>query len=107
VSKFSDSVVKVVKSIKKGKTMSYKEVAIAAGYPDSYRSVASLMKKNFDESIPCHRVIKSNGFPGDYNRGGEYEKFLILTKEGAIIKNPGNPNINCSEQHYAENGVIG
>ncbi len=44
------------------------------------------MKKNFDRSIPCHRVIRSDGFVGEYNRGAE-RKRTILIKEGVRIRN--------------------
>ena len=66
---FREKVLEVVKNIPKGKTLSYKEVAEKAGSPRAYRKVGSLMKGNHDSSIPCHRVIKSDGSLGGYNRG--------------------------------------
>jgi len=36
--------------------------------------------------VPCHRVIKSTGEPGDYNRGGEEAKRALLEKEGYKFK---------------------
>lgn len=79
---FAKSVYKVVKSIPKGKVLSYKEVAEKTGSPRAYRAVASLMKANYDPEIPCHRVIKNNGSLGDYNRGGGVAKQKILISEG-------------------------
>lgn len=61
--------------------MSYKDVAAAAGSPRAYRRVATLMKQNFDPTIPCHRVIHSDGTVGDYNRGGPAAKRAILEEE--------------------------
>jgi methylated-DNA-[protein]-cysteine S-methyltransferase len=81
VDKFSDRVKNIVQSIPKGSTMSYKEVATNAGNPNAARAVAKLMSSNYDESIPCHRVICSNGNIGGYNRGGEVKKKSILEKE--------------------------
>ncbi len=49
--------------------MTYKEVAEAAGIPRAYRAVGNLLNKNYDESVPCHRVVRSDGKPGGYNRG--------------------------------------
>jgi len=66
---FEQKVKSVVRKIPKGSALTYKEVAIAAGRPDAYRAVASVMSKNYDEDIPCHRVIKSDGTTGEYNRG--------------------------------------
>ncbi|HZX01112.1 MAG TPA: MGMT family protein [Candidatus Paceibacterota bacterium] len=34
--------------------------------------------------MPCHRVIRSDGQMGGYNRGGIEAKQIILKKEGAI-----------------------
>jgi methylated-DNA-[protein]-cysteine S-methyltransferase len=36
-------------------------------------------------TIPCHRVIRSDGTLGGYNRGGVEAKRMILQKEGAIL----------------------
>ncbi len=80
---FTEKVLLVVSKIPKGKTLSYKEVAKKAGSPKAYRAVGSILKKNYREDIPCHRVIKSDGKTGEYNRGKE-NKIFILRKEGAI-----------------------
>ncbi len=85
MSTFTDKVHGVVKSIKKGQVMTYKAVATAAGNPKAARAVANLMAKNFDLAIPCHRVIRSDGKLGGYNRGGETVKREILQKGGAIL----------------------
>lgn len=65
--------------------MSYQEVAEAAGSPRAYRAVGSIMRQNLDPSVPCHRVIKSDGSLGQYNRaGGTKLKEKILREEGAL-----------------------
>jgi len=81
---FADRVRNIVKKIPKGKTMTYKQVAELAGSPGAARAVGNIMKDNFDESIPCHRVVRSDGGMGGYNRGGSSEKINKLKKEGAI-----------------------
>ncbi|MFC1615899.1 MGMT family protein [Patescibacteria group bacterium] len=65
---FKFKVLEVVKSIPKGETLSYKEVAIRAGNPNGARGVGSIMRNNQDNSVPCHRVIRSDGELGGYNR---------------------------------------
>jgi O-6-methylguanine DNA methyltransferase len=85
MSHFSEQVHRVVKGIKKGQTMTYKTVATAAGNPKAARAVANLMAKNYNPDIPCHRVVRSDGGLGGYNRGGESVKREILQKEGAIL----------------------
>lgn len=64
---FSARVKDIVRCIKRGSTLSYKEVATRAGNPKASRAVAMIMSKNHDVSIPCHRVICSNGGVGGYN----------------------------------------
>jgi O-6-methylguanine DNA methyltransferase len=81
---FGEAVKAVVRTIPKGKVMTYKEVATAAGKPAAFRAVANIMAKNYDSSVPCHRVIRSDGTLGGYNRGGEAGKRAILEAENAI-----------------------
>ncbi|MES3032251.1 MAG: MGMT family protein [Patescibacteria group bacterium] len=80
---FKGKVLNIVRNIPKGKTLSYKQIAKLAKSPKAYRAVGSIMAKNFDPSIPCHRVIKSDGTIGNYNRGIK-NKIKLLRKEGAI-----------------------
>lgn len=84
-SQFTEKVHTVVKNIPKGQVMTYGAVATAAGNPKAARAVANLMAKNYDPAIPCHRVVRSDGGLGGYNRGGEVEKRKILQKEGVIL----------------------
>lgn len=80
---FRKRVLAVVAAIPRGSTMTYKEVAAAAGSPNAAHAVGSFMKANYDPKIPCHRVVKSDGTPGHYNRG-DANKVKILTSEGAL-----------------------
>lgn len=82
---FTSAVKDVVKKIPKGDTMSYGAVAKKAGNPKAARAVANIMAKNFDADVPCHRVIRSDGNLGGYNRGGEEAKRSLLAAEGAVL----------------------
>ena len=77
---FKESVYKIVGKIPKGKTMTYAEVARAASRPRAYRAVGNILNKNYDPKIPCHRVIRSNGTHGGYNRG-QSKKTALLRRE--------------------------
>lgn len=77
---FKEKVLKAVKKIPKGKTATYKEVAVLAGRPRAWRAVGSILNKNFNPEIPCHRVIRSDGKVGGYNRG-VLKKELLLEAE--------------------------
>lgn len=78
---FSSRVYAVVRKIPRGKTMTYKQVAVKAGNPGAARAVGTLMSKNYDPKIPCHRVVRSDGKIGNYNRGGPSRKAELLLEE--------------------------
>ncbi|MBI2410547.1 MAG: MGMT family protein [Candidatus Kerfeldbacteria bacterium] len=80
---FAEKVYAVVKAIPKGKYMTYQEVARRAGSPRAYRAVGNILSKNWDPAIPCHRVVRSDGTPGGYNRGAS-RKVTLLQSEQAI-----------------------
>ena len=61
--------------------MTYKQVAARAGNPHAARAVGALMAHNYDEKIPCHRVVYSDGRIGNYNRGGPSRKIELLLEE--------------------------
>lgn len=82
---FSEKVKTIVAKIPQGSVMTYKEVAIKAGSPQAARAVANIMASNYDPAIPCHRVIRTNGGLGGYNRGGEQQKRAILLSEGVKL----------------------
>lgn len=80
---FTEKVLAIVRKIPKGKTITYASVAKQVGSPRASRAVGSVLKKNFDPAIPCHRVIRSDGSLGEYNRGAE-EKARKLHEEKAF-----------------------
>ena len=80
-SQFAQAVYHIVRSIPFGNTLTYKQVAIRAGKPKAYRAVGNILNKNYDSSIPCHRVVRSDGKVGGYNRG-TVRKREILKSEG-------------------------
>ena len=82
---FQDKVRDVVRQIPKGQVLSYREVAAAAGKPAAARAVANTMARNYDPTVPCHRVIRSDGQLGGYNRGGVSKKRALLESEGYSV----------------------
>ena len=83
-SSFTLAVRRVVAAIPAGEVLTYKEVAAAAGKPAAARAVANIMANNFDPTIPCHRVVRSDGTVGGYNRGGPAAKLALLRSEGVV-----------------------
>ena len=82
---FSSRVYAIVAKIPRGKVMTYAQVAAKAGNKKAARAVGTLMAKNYNPKIPCHRVIRSDGKVGNYNRGGPKKKLALLKKEGVVI----------------------
>lgn len=85
ISSFKDEVFKIVKKIPKGKTLTYKEVAERTGRPKAYRAVGSILNKNYNSEIPCHRVIRSDGKLGGYNRGAEKKREILISEKVDVI----------------------
>lgn len=83
---FQKRVLLATYSIKKGKTMTYKQIAAIAGNKNAYRAVGTIMRNNpLAPTIPCHRVVKSDGTLGNYSgNGGRAGKRAMLVAEGAI-----------------------
>lgn len=63
----------------------YIELAKAVGKPKASRLMGRILNKNPNPIIvPCHRVVKSNGYVGGYAYGSDTKKKL-LEKEGIKI----------------------
>lgn len=80
---FKKKVEDAVRSIPKGETRSYGEVAAIVGHPGAARAVGTIMANNKDKTVPCHRVIRTDGRIGGYN-GLKGEKEKLLRAEGAL-----------------------
>jgi len=82
--KFQLKIWNYLKKIPRGKVKTYSQVAKAIGNPLAVRAVANAIGKNpYPIKIPCHRVIRSNGFLGGYSgKGGIKTKKLLLKREG-------------------------
>ena len=76
---FTDRVFAAVKKIPRGNVLTYQQVARRAGNPKAYRAVGNILSKNFNPAIPCHRVVRSDGTAGGYNRvnAAKIEKLRI------------------------------
>jgi len=73
--------------IPRGKVTTYKELALALGRPRACRAVGNALAGNPDPvTIPCHRVVRSDGKIGGY-KFGESKKAKLLSMEGVVIKN--------------------
>ena len=80
---FQVSVLKEIAKIPYGQTRTYKDIASAIGKPNSSRAVANACGKNpYPLTIPCHRVIRTDGKLGGYSgEGGIKTKKKLLKQE--------------------------
>jgi len=85
---FNQKVLNLTRKIPKGKVSTYKEIAKALN-TKAYRAVGTALRKNpYAPTVPCHRIINSNGSIGSYKgKKNSKEKIKLLKKEGIKIKN--------------------
>lgn len=85
---FTDRVYQIVAKIPKGKVLTYGQVAQLAGNAKANRAVGNAMKNNPSRAtVPCHRVVASNGALTGYAFGkGTPTKKALLAKEGVSFK---------------------
>lgn len=78
---FRRRVLQALAQIPYGQTITYAQLAEAAGNPRAVRAVASACASNpLPILYPCHRVIRSDGSFGEY-RGGRELKAALLAME--------------------------
>lgn len=84
---FQKKVWGAILKIPKGKTITYKELAQKIGKPKAVRAVANAVGANpMPVTIPCHRVVRSDGTLGGYSgKGGINTKRALLKKEGTTF----------------------
>ena len=95
---FCEKVYEIVKTIPKGKVMTYKQIGVKLK-SKAYQAIGQALKNNPDpKNIPCHRVIKRNGEIGGYfghiNDDISEKKEELLISEGVKIEN-GKVDKNC------------
>jgi O-6-methylguanine DNA methyltransferase len=74
-----------LKEIPFGKTVSYRDVAVAVGNAKAVRAVGAANGSNpIALVLPCHRVIGSDGSLTGYG-GGLWRKRWLLKHEGALL----------------------
>lgn len=77
-SEFQQRVWKTLTEIPYGETMSYGQVAEAAGSPKGARACGNAVGANpFLIVVPCHRVIKGDGTIGGFSSGLDKKKILF------------------------------
>lgn len=82
---FQRDVLATVAAIPKGEVRTYAQVAAAVGRPRAARAVGEVMRTNpIPVLIPCHRVIRSTGAPGNYSPRPEIKRQLLILERAQI-----------------------
>ena len=85
-SQFERQVLLATFKIPKGKVSTYKRIAEKIGRPRAYRAVGNALHKNpLAPTVPCHRVVTSDGTFGGDEKGAESRR-RRLEKEGIPIE---------------------
>ena len=75
---FQVKVWKALADIPFGEVRSYQELAQSIHHPKAYQAVGNALHRNpIPLLIPCHRIIKKNGYGGGYAYGEEYKLYLL------------------------------
>jgi len=84
LSPFAQKILKALRKVKFGETVTYGKLAEIAGAPKSARGVGAVMARNpIPLIIPCHRVLRSDGGIGGFSGPtGVALKIKMLKLEG-------------------------
>ena len=75
---FARAALQTISTIEWGQTLSYGEVAVLAGRPGAARAVGTACRLTpFSVIVPVHRVVRSDGSPGQYGAHPERKTFLL------------------------------
>jgi methylated-DNA-[protein]-cysteine S-methyltransferase len=89
---FSSRCYKILRRVPRGKVTTYKDLA-ACLHTRAYRAVGQAMHHNpYAPSVPCHRVVKSDGQIGGFASGVK-AKISLLRSEGIPIVNGRIPDL--------------
>lgn len=80
---FQADVLAAAQTIPAGEVRTYGQIAAAIGRPRAVRAVGSALGRNpVPLLIPCHRVVRSDGSPGDYVFGAAAKARLLAAERG-------------------------
>ncbi len=86
MSDLSSRVYKKLLEVPRGRVTTYAELAKAVGIENGSRAIGNIMNKNPNPvTVPCHRVVRSDGSVGGYAFGST-EKTQLLFSEGIKVR---------------------
>ena len=89
IDSFARRVLRETTRIPYGRTKTYKEIAEAAGRPDAYRQVLSILLANpLPLLVPCHRVIPTREGIGKWVGGSSRKRWLLKLERETVAAQP-------------------
>lgn len=91
-----EKVYEFVKTIPKGKVVTYGQIAKHLGNKNLARVVGNILHNNPDPAnIPCHRVVNCSGkLSSAFAFGGSDAQRILLESEGVVLKRNGCVDLN-------------
>ncbi len=82
---FTQRAWQAMRGIAPGTTLTYAELAQAAGNPTAVRAAGSACARNLIAPfVPCHRVLRTGGAMGGYYYGLEVKRALLAHEAGQL-----------------------
>lgn len=108
MSAFSENVYRILRTVPRGKVVTYGQLARLAGSSRAARAVGMLMATNDDAPCtPCHRVVASDGSLHGYSAGdGLPTKKMMLLEEGVKFRGD-RVDLNASQWQQSVFDTLG
>ena len=102
MSSLNDKVYEFVKSIPRGKVVTYGQIALYLGNRNFARAVGNILHNNPDSGhIPCHRVVNAQGkLALSYAFGGIEAQRCLLESEGVVFKSNQVVDLSISQMIF-------
>lgn len=101
LTKFEHLVLAAVRRVPKGRVVTYASLARNIGAPRAARAVGQALNKNPHlVTVPCHRVVRSDGSLGGYRQGSRQKKRLLIREGVRFTSSLRVKNFSNIEYHW-------
>ena len=84
-------IIRAIKSVPRGMVSSYRDVALAAGFPNGARQTVRILHSLSEKfQLPWHRIIRSDGSIALKEGEGRELQLILLREEGVELTDKGN-----------------
>ena len=91
---FTEEVVRIIRSIPRGRVMTYGQIAAAAGSPRGARQVVRILHAlSGPLGLPWHRVVNAEGRIALRDEEGRFTQRMLLEAEGVAVDADGRVDL--------------